>query len=162
APTEIVCSIDGDCSYDPSTLAKMIPLAEEAEMVTASPYHPEGSVRNVPGWRLLLSKTLSRLYSAILADRIHTYTSSSRVYKRSGMLGLELSHGGFLGVAEMLIETKRRGRRVIEVPATLESRLLGESKMKIARTIGGHLGLLRKLAFARTPKASAPSPSPVT
>jgi polysaccharide deacetylase family protein (PEP-CTERM system associated) len=148
APTEIVCSIDGDCSYDPGTLAKMIPLIDDAEMVTASPYHPQGSVRNVPGWRLLLSKTLSRLYSAILADRVHTFTSCCRVYKRSAMLDLDLKHGGFLGVAEMLIETKRRGRRVVEVPATLESRLLGESKMKIVRTIGGHLGLLRRLALS--------------
>jgi polysaccharide deacetylase family protein (PEP-CTERM system associated) len=158
APTEVVCSIDGDCSYDPSTLARMIPLIDAAEMVTASPYHPEGSVRNVPGWRLLLSKTLSRLYSAVLADRIHTFTSCCRVYKRSSMLELDLSHGGFLGVAEMLIETRRRGGRVIEVPATLESRLLGESKMKIVRTIGGHLGLLRRLALSRTPIGSGPAP----
>src|SRR5439155_12208643 len=69
APTEIVCSIDGDCSYDPSPLARMIPLIEDSEMVTASPYHPEGSGPNVPGWRVVLSKTRSRLYSSVLADR---------------------------------------------------------------------------------------------
>jgi polysaccharide deacetylase family protein (PEP-CTERM system associated) len=160
SPTEIVCSIDGDCSYDPSTLAKMIPLIDNAEMVTASPYHPEGSVRNVPAWRLVLSKTLSRLYSAVLADRVHTFTSCCRVYRKSAMLDLDLRHGGFLGVAEMLIETKRRGRRVIEVPATLESRLLGESKMKILRTIGGHLGLLRKLATTRREPAQGPQSPP--
>jgi glycosyltransferase involved in cell wall biosynthesis len=161
APTEIVCSIDGDCSYDPSTLAKMIPLIENAELVTASPYHPEGSVRNVPGWRLLMSKTLSRMYSAILSDRIHTFTSCCRVYKKSAMIDLDLAHTGFLGVAEMLIETKRRGRRVIEVPATLESRLLGESKMKIVRTIGGHLGLLRRLALSRS-RTPPPVEEPVS
>jgi polysaccharide deacetylase family protein (PEP-CTERM system associated) len=149
APTEIVCSIDCDCSYDPTTLARMIPLIDGAEMVTASPYHPEGSVRNVPGWRLVLSKVLSRLYSAILGDHIHTFTSCCRVYKKSAVVDLELHNGGFLGIAEMLIETKRRGGRIVEFPATLESRLLGESKMKIVRTIGGHLGLLRKLAMQR-------------
>jgi hypothetical protein len=161
SPTEIVCSIDGDCSYDPSTLAKMIPLVDAAELVTASPYHPEGQVRNVPGWRLLMSKTLSRLYSVVLADRIHTFTSCCRVYRRSAMLDLDISHGGFLGVAEMLIETKRRGRRVVEVPATLESRLLGESKMKIARTIRGHLGLLRRLAFDRRAPVVQPKAIPL-
>ena len=50
----------------------------------------------------------------------------------------------------MLIEIHRRGGRIVEFPATLESRLLGESKMKIVRTIGGHLGLLRTLAVARS------------
>jgi polysaccharide deacetylase family protein (PEP-CTERM system associated) len=149
APTEIVCSIDCDCSYDPATLARMIPLIENADLVTASPYHPEGSVRNVPGWRLVLSKTLSRMYSGVLSERIHTFTSCCRVYRKSAVVGLELSHSGFLGVAEMLIEVHRRGGRVVEFPATLESRLLGESKMKIVRTIRGHLGLLRTLAVAR-------------
>ena len=114
-------------------------------MVTASPYHPLGIVRNVPEWRLFLSKSLSRLYSAVLRERIFTYTSCCRVYRRSRMLPLELRNGGFLGTAEMLIRLKATGGRVAEVPATLESRLLGESKMKIARTIGGHLGLLAGL-----------------
>jgi polysaccharide deacetylase family protein (PEP-CTERM system associated) len=149
SPTDIVCSIDCDCSYDPATLARMIPLIANADLVTASPYHPEGSVRNVPGWRLVLSKTLSRMYSGVLSERIHTFTSCCRVYRKSAFAGLELSHTGFLGVAEMLIEIHRRGGGVVEFPATLESRLLGESKMKIVRTIRGHLGLLRTLAVAR-------------
>lgn len=145
AQTELVCSIDCDCSYDPAVLESMLPLARTADLVTASPYHPEGRVRNVPGWRLFLSKSLSRLYSAVLRERIFTYTSCCRVYRRERMLGLELRHGGFLGTAEMLIRTKLLGGRIVEVPATLESRLLGESKMKVARTIGGHLGLLSEL-----------------
>ena len=127
----------------------MLPLAGDADMVTASPYHPQGRVRNVPEWRLFLSKSLSRLYSTVLRERIHTYTSCCRVYRRSRMLPLDLRHGGFLGMAEMLIQLKLAGGRIVEVPATLESRLLGESKMKIARTIRGHLGLLSGLVRGR-------------
>jgi polysaccharide deacetylase family protein (PEP-CTERM system associated) len=149
AQTELVCSIDCDCSYDPAVLESMLPLASTADLVTASPYHPQGRVRNVPGWRLFLSKSLSRLYSTVLRERIFTYTSCCRVYRRSRMLGLELSNGGFLGTAEMLIRLKVSGGRIAEVPATLESRLLGESKMKIVRTIGGHLGLLARLVRGR-------------
>ena len=36
-----------------------------------------------------------------------------------------------------------------QATTTLESRLFGESKMKILRTIGKHLGLLRELAGLR-------------
>ena len=149
AQTEVVCSIDCDCSYDPAVLETMLPLADAADMVTASPYHPQGRVRNVPEWRLFLSKSLSRLYSAVLRERIFTYTSCCRVYRRSRMLSLDLHNGGFLGTAEMLIRTKVGGGRIAEVPATLESRLLGESKMKIVRTIGGHLRLLAELVRGR-------------
>lgn len=40
ATTEIVCSMDCDCTYDPHELINMIPLlTEDVDMVTASPYH---------------------------------------------------------------------------------------------------------------------------
>jgi hypothetical protein len=149
APSEIVCSIDCDCSYDPEDIEGMLPLIEGADMVTASPYHPQGSVLHVPPWRLFLSKTLSRMYSVVLKDRAYTYTSCCRIYRKSKFVDMKLTNDGFLGVAETLIECKRQGGRVVEYPATLESRLLGESKMKIARTISRHLGLLSTLAVNR-------------
>jgi len=60
ARTEIVCSMDCDCTYDPHELFKMLPLlTENVGLVTASPYHRQGGVRNVPEWRLFLSKGAS-------------------------------------------------------------------------------------------------------
>jgi dolichol-phosphate mannosyltransferase len=104
---------------------------------------------NVPSWRLFLSKSLSRMYSVILDDRMYTYTSCCRVYRKRAFENFEPENSGFLGVAETLIELKRNGGRIVEYPATLESRLFGESKMKVVRTIGRHLGLLQKLATER-------------
>jgi polysaccharide deacetylase family protein (PEP-CTERM system associated) len=147
APTEVVASIDCDCSYDPHVFEEMIPLIANADLVTASPYHPSGSVLNVPGWRLFLSKSLSKMYSAALHERFYTYTSCCRVYRKSAVADLQIENGGFLGVAEMLIRLQQAGRRIVEHPATLESRLLGHSKMRVARTIGAHLGLLRRITL---------------
>jgi polysaccharide deacetylase family protein (PEP-CTERM system associated) len=150
AETEIVCSMDCDCTYDPHELAKMIPLlADGVDMVTASPYHEQGAVRNVPEWRLALSKTLSRCYRVVLHQRLATYTSCFRIYRRSALTGLTLKHEGFLGVAEMLGRLDLRGSTIVEYPATLEVRMLGRSKMKILRTIAGHIGLLARFALMR-------------
>lgn len=150
ASTEIVASIDCDGTYDPTQLAKLIPLlTEDVSMVTASPYHPEGRVIGVPAWRLFLSRTLSRLYRVMLGECPATITSCFRVYRRSRLLDLELRDGGFLGVAETLCILLLRGDRVVERPAVLESRLLGESKMKTLRTILAHLRLLLRLGARR-------------
>ena len=150
ARTEVVCSIDADCTYDPHELGRMIPLlGEDVDMVTASPYHPEGQVRNVPGWRLSLSRTLSALYRRVLYQKMHTYTSCFRVYRRSVIQGVELTRSGFLGVAEMLGKVDLSGSRIIEFPTTLEVRMLGRSKMKILTTILGHLELLASLFHLR-------------
>jgi len=149
AKNDIVCSIDCDCSYDPAELLEMIPKLEGADMVTASPYHPNGSVFRVPAWRLFLSRNLSRLYSALLGCRLYTYTSCVRVYRKSSVERIDVDNGGFLGVAELLVRLRLAGGRIVEHPAQLESRLLGVSKMKTVGTIRAHLGLLVRLALRR-------------
>jgi hypothetical protein len=149
ARTEIVCSIDCDCTYDPHQLAEMIPLLGDGDLVTASPYHPDGVVRNVPGWRLVLSQRLSAAYRTVLGQRYHTWTSCFRVYRRESALALRLTRGGFLGVAEMMALLLLNGRTVVEYPATLEVRMLGRSKMKVLRTILGHMRLLGHLTLVR-------------
>jgi len=150
AETEIVCSIDCDCTYDPHEMRGMIALlAEDVAMVTASPYHPQGRVRNVPGWRLSLSKAASFLYRRTLKQKLYTYTSCFRAYRRSAVVDLRLRETGFLGVAETLGRLDLSGAKIIEYPAMLEVRLFGQSKMKVVRTIGGHLRLLTRLLALR-------------
>jgi polysaccharide deacetylase family protein (PEP-CTERM system associated) len=150
AETQVVCSIDCDCTYDPHELGMMIPLlADGVDLVTASPYHPAGRVRNVPRWRLFLSKGLSRLYRLVLHQKLFTYTSCFRVYRKRSAATLELRHPGFLGVAELLAQVDLAGHRVVEYPTTLEVRVLGYSKMRILRTIAGHLSQLIQLVGLR-------------
>ena len=150
AKTEIAISMDCDCTYDPLQMRELLPMLQPGvAMVTASPYHPQGRVVGVPGWRLFLSRGLSRLYGSLLEVRLATYTSCFRAYRRDALLDLELSNGGFLGVAEMLALLVLRGERVVECPAVLESRLFGESKMRTLATIRAHLGLLTRLWRAK-------------
>jgi len=148
--TEIVCSMDCDCTYDPHELENMLPLlTEDVDLVTASPYHKNGGVRNVPEWRLFLSKGASWLYRRTLNAKLATYTSCFRVYRRSSFVNLDVQEKGFLGVAEMLGRLDLKGGKIVEYPAVLEVRLFGFSKMKTARTIFGHLRLLSKLSKER-------------
>lgn len=150
AKTEIVCSIDCDCTYDPHELRKMIPLLSDGvDMVTASPYHWEGEVRNVPSWRLALSKAASFCYRCVLRQKLHTYTSCFRVYRKSATENLTLRESGFLGVAEMLGRLDLQQAKIVEYPTTLEVRLFGRSKMKIVRTVAGHVRLLLRLLATR-------------
>jgi polysaccharide deacetylase family protein (PEP-CTERM system associated) len=159
ATSEIVCSIDCDCSYDPRELRSMIPLlGEGVDLVTASPYHPQGSVRNVPQWRLSLSKSASALYRLLSRHKLGTYTSCFRVYRRRAMLDLDIRQPGFLGIVEIIGKLDLRGRNIAEYPTTLESRILGRSKMKTLRTIAGHLGLMARLAWLRATRRGVPSP----
>ena len=145
----ILASIDGDLSYDPLELERMLPLLAGADVVTASPYHRDGGVKNVPPWRLSLSRTLSWFYQRLLRSEVRTWTSCFRIYRRAAVVDLPQDQPGFLGTAELLVRVLRRGGVVREHPCVLEARLFGLSKMKILRTIRGHLRLLWQVACGR-------------
>ncbi len=150
AETEIVCAIDADCTYDPHQLQSLLPmLTDSVDLVTASPYHPLGGVMNVPQWRLFLSRGASRLYRLLLRNKLHTYTSCFRVYRRSAVEDLTISDGRFLGITEILCQLDQRGSNVVECPAVLETRVLGTSKIKTLRGIASHLKLLARIAYQR-------------
>ncbi|MCR4438326.1 MAG: DUF3473 domain-containing protein [bacterium] len=152
ASTDVVCSIDADCTYDPLDLLHMIPLLTDGvDVVVASPYHRQGAVFNVPRWRLLLSKHLSKGYHLVFHNKLATYSSCCRVYRRKAVEQLQLGHGNFIGIVELLARVDRAGGKIVEFPTVLHSRLLGHSKMKVLRTICGHLGLLTALALQRLP-----------
>jgi exopolysaccharide biosynthesis WecB/TagA/CpsF family protein len=143
ANTEIVCSLDADCTYDPAQLGRMLPsLVDGVDVVTASPYHPQGRVRNVSAWRLTLSKCASLLYRRIMRQKLFTYTSCFRVYRRSAVVNLQLEYDGFVGIPELLWRVDRQGSRIVECPAELEARRFGRSKMKVSSQVVGHLRLM--------------------
>ncbi|MEM9030917.1 MAG: glycosyltransferase, partial [Pseudomonadota bacterium] len=150
AETEIVAVTDSDCSYDPSKLWDMLPaLGPGVAAVTASPYHKDGGVDGVPEWRLILSKGASALYRLVLNNKLATYTSCFRVYRRSAVERVSVHNDGFIGVAELLARLDFEGWRITEHPMVLEQRLFGRSKLKILKTVAGHLRLILELARHR-------------
>lgn len=157
ARTEIVCSIDCDCTFDPHELVNMIPmLGPDIDMVQASPYHKDGGVQNVPGWRLLLSKGASVLFRTVLNTKIASYTACFRVMRRSAMIDIEPEETGFHGVPEMLGLLDLKGGKIVEYPTILAVRLFGASKMKTLKTIAGTVKLLSRLTMLRIFGNSAP------
>jgi dolichol-phosphate mannosyltransferase len=143
ARAEIVASLDADLTYDPLQLLPMLQLlVDDVDLVVASPYHPQGKVEGVPRWRLGISRVASRLYRLILRNKLHTYTSCVRVYRRSSVLEMPLRNSGFAGVVELVCRLDQRGGTIVEHPAVLTVRKAGHSKMRVARTTLAHLRLL--------------------
>jgi polysaccharide deacetylase family protein (PEP-CTERM system associated) len=159
--TEVVCTMDCDCAYDPHELARMIPrLRSGIDLVVASPYHLDGAARNVPLWRRVLARSLASCYRAVLRQPLSCYTSSLRVYRRSRLLALQIRRERFIGVTEMLARLDLAGAAIVEHPVTLDARLFGRTRLAVARGIAGHLGLLAELAWLRVRRRAAPSSPP--
>ncbi len=164
---DIVCTIDADCSYAPAEMSGLLEVIArgEADVVVASPYHPNGAVQGVQRWRLLLSLNCSLLYRAATPLKLHTYTSIFRAYKGSVARKVIFPSNGFVSAVEILLSAASQGFRVAEVPSTLTRRVAGCSKMRLLRTVRTHLQLLSRCCVAKmrggyprfTPPAIAPT-----
>ena len=153
--------MDSDCSYDPLKMWDMLPALEPGvALVTASPYHEHGGVDGVPGWRLALSKGASALYRIVLRNKLATYTSCFRIYRRSAVERADVKSDGFIGVAELLARLDLQGWRIAEHPVVLERRIFGQSKLKVLRTMSGHLKLLCELGLLRFGGGRTAEPTP--
>jgi hypothetical protein len=150
AETDIVCSMDAECSYDPYQLGSMLPLLKDGvDVVTGSPYHPAGQVKNVRWWRQALPRLRELLYRMAFRHRLRTYTSVFRVYRRSAVVEMQVLADGAVGVTEMLGRLEQAGARIVECPVVLEPREGGASTREKLRTAVGHLGLMLRLTGQR-------------
>ena len=146
-----IAAMDSDCTYEPTHLADMLMLMKEknADIITASPYHPKGSTRGVPGYRLFLSRGLSILYNIVSGSKFYTYTSMFRIYRSEAVKNIDFKSEGFLSMAEILIKAHKKGLRILEYPATLTGRTFGVSNAKTLKIIKEHLGFIGKLLMGK-------------
>ncbi len=147
---DIVVTTDSDGTYRFTDIPPLLEcLAPGIDLVTASPYHPDGRVAGVPPYRLLLSRGSSLLYRLVVSWRIRTYTALLRAYRRVIVDSVPFESDGFLAGTEILVNSVLLGYRVAEYPAVLHGRAHGVSKVKIARTIRAHLGYQGRVLLHR-------------
>lgn len=156
-----IVTTDCDGTYRFSELPRLLALrAPGVDVITASPYHPQGGVENVPAYRLVLSRGASSLYRLIVGGHIHTYTALFRAYRREVLDAVPVRSDGFLAVAQILAEASLLGYRVAEYPTVLHVRQYGQSKAKVVRIMRAHLRYMLGLIKLRLTRRTSPVRAP--
>jgi dolichol-phosphate mannosyltransferase len=155
---EVIVTTDSDGTYPFTNIPAMLSLLQPGvDVVTASPYHPQGGVDGVPAYRIFFSKGASLVYRVLLDPRLHTYTAMYRAYRREVVERIPTSSDGFLMVTELLVGALLAGYKVAEFPAVLRVRQYGQSKARMWQMIRSHLRfqsqvLRRRLAWLARPE----------
>ncbi len=141
AQGDIVVTTDFDGTYDFKSIPRLIDqlLTESVDMVTASPYHPDGTVEGVPSYRLLFSYGASMLYRLLVKWNLYCWTALFRAYRRRVIDTITFESDDFLAGTELLVKALQTGFTVSEFPTTLRVRTFGQSSIKIARVTKAHL-----------------------
>ena len=138
---DVLITVDSDGTYKFSEIPALLSLlTPDVDIITASPYHPQGGVIGVPAYRLFLSRGSSIIYRILVDWHVYTYTCLFRAYRAEVIKNTHFRSDGFLAGTEILVKAMLRGYRVAEFPAVLYKRMFGVSKARIAQTIFSHLG----------------------
>ena len=148
AKGDIIVTMDSDCTYAPENIPKLLDELKDCDIVTASPYHPDGKVVGVPEYRLFLSRGVTWIYNIVSGKHLYTWTALFRAYKRDATSGITITNNDFIALVELLVKSANRGAKIKEVPETLYVRKYGTSKMRLLRVIGNHLKFISKLVFS--------------
>src|SRR5574341_242348 len=94
---EVVVTTDSDGTYQFSEIPALLErLTPDVDIVTASPYHPQGGVADMPASRLILSRGDSLLYRLLVSWDVYTYTALFRAYRWMVLEHVPFESNGFL------------------------------------------------------------------
>ena len=139
---DIIITIDADLSYSPSHINKLASELlndETIDIAVGSPYMDGGDVKNVPFIRLLISKIANKFVGFSMDENLSTVTSVLRAYRREVLESMELESNSSDINLEILSKAIANHYKIKEIPAILEGRELGQSKLKFRSKTISHV-----------------------
>ena len=142
AKGDIIVTIDADLSYSPShinLLADELTNDETIDIAVGSPYMEGGAVKNVPFFRLFVSRVANKFVGYSMPENLSTVTSVLRAYRREVLESMDLESEGTNINLEILSKAIATRYKIKEVPAVLMGRDLGKSKLKFRSKTVSHV-----------------------
>jgi dolichol-phosphate mannosyltransferase len=142
-----IATIDADLTFRPEALKDLWAAAHarRADLVAGSPYLRPGDLVSVPWVRRLPSLMMNALYRGLFGFALTAYTPVFRLYRAQLLRDLAPVSDGFEINAEIAARAMEAGRPVAEVPAALETRRAGVSKLNRWRELSRHARLIARL-----------------
>ena len=142
ATGDIIVTIDADLSYNAShinLLASELKNDSTVDIAVGSPYMDGGNVKNVPFIRLFISRAANKFVGFSMPENLSTVTSVLRAYRAEVLDSMELESNGTDINLEILSKAIATHYKIKEVPAVLEGRELGQSKLKFRSKTISHV-----------------------
>lgn len=156
---DVIVTLDADNTHPPALIPTLVAaLGRGYDLVIASRYRAGAEVHGVPGYRRALSD-LGRLVFQVLypIPGVRDYTCCFRAFRAPLLQRARRVYGeslctarGFEAVMDLLLRLAPLGLRVHEVGFVLHyGDRVGQSKMKVMRTIRSTVGLLARRRLER-------------
>lgn len=149
-----ILTLDADFSHPPAFIHYLWAMRDQAEIVIASRYAPQG-FGAMPFTRTLLSGLLNKVFRKVLALDVYDLSSGFRLYKRSVVAKLSLQYDTYAILQEILVKAYSEGYRVHEIPFHYRPRKHGRSHAKLIQFALVYLQALHAMRKLRNSIESA-------
>jgi dolichol-phosphate mannosyltransferase len=126
--------MDSDLTNDPALIPRFAErlAGGDLDLLKASRYVPGGGMEGVPLRRQLPSRLGNWLAARLFGMGLHDLTNGFRAVRLSMIADVQFRERGFPQILEEMVELKRRGARVAELPYVLTSRTDPEASSKFS------------------------------
>ncbi len=127
--------IDCDLTHPLNLLMTMFSYLPEYDLVIASRYVADGGMKNVPLWRVLVSKGGQFAFKILFGLKTKDATSGFRLCKREVFEQIDLKENTFAIQLELTVKAEKMNFKIKEIPFVLTNRELGSSKFSIKQYV---------------------------
>ncbi|MBI2101428.1 glycosyltransferase [Candidatus Woesearchaeota archaeon] len=132
AKGDVIITMDGDLSHDPSEIPKFLGLLNGYDMVCGSRYIKGGKADMALG-RVVISGLFNFVFRVLIGLPIRDFTSGYRAYKREVVKKIRLKSKTFGIYIEIPIKAHLAGFRLAEIPISYHKREFGKSNLNYFR-----------------------------
>jgi dolichol-phosphate mannosyltransferase len=142
-----IAVLDADLTFHPRQLKALLEkqTATGADLVSGSPFLSAQGMRDVSWIRRLPSLAINAFYRGLFDPGFSSYTPIFRLYGSNALKSIHLSSKGFEINAEIAVRFWLARRSLAEIPAVLETRQEGCSKLDRWRELKSHARLILNL-----------------
>lgn len=144
AEGEYILTLDADLSHDPDFIGPMWEARQDAEVIVASRYVPQGSAQ-MPFIRKVLSLILNKVFAKGLSLPLHDISSGFRLYRSLTIKDIPIESTDFDILEEILIRCYAQGWRIKEIPFRYLPRQEGDSHINLLKFGYAYLRTFRRM-----------------
>jgi glycosyltransferase involved in cell wall biosynthesis len=140
---DVLVTIDGDGQHDPNEVLDVLEplLSGEADMVIGTRFM--GKSNNVPRYRKFGIDVITFLYNVGSSSWISDAQSGLRAYNREVLDAFELTETGMGVSVQTLIQARRKGYRIAEVPISCTYHSAGSTLNPVSHGVGVALTVIK-------------------
>jgi glycosyltransferase involved in cell wall biosynthesis len=117
---DVLVTLDGDGQHDPSEVPELTRsvIGGSADVVIGSRFAGEGGTRNMPFYRRVGVKLITRLVNGSAKNGVSDAQSGFRAYSRKALDALSVVEEGMGASVEILLDASKHGLKICEVSSS--------------------------------------------